>query len=342
MTANVEHLRTLAAVVDGGTFEVAAASLHITPSAVSQRIKALEQQSGRVLVRRSKPVEPTEAGTVLLRLARQLTLLEAEATAALADDASAGSTPVPLVVNADSLATWVLPALARLDGIAFELVVDDQEHTLDRLRDGTAMAAIGSDPEPVQGCVAHPLGSMVYRAAASPAFVSRWCPEGWTPHAAAVAPMLVFDRKDALQDRYLDTFAPGARPPRHFIPASTQFVDAAVLGLGWGMLPDLQADALVGEGRLVVLDDTRVAEVPLYWHQWSLRSTALDSVAAAIAEEAARTLRPPAGRTPGAAAGRTAGAPAEGTPGAAAGRAGPTASPAPGRARPRTGQRSPA
>lgn len=326
MAANIEHLRTLAAVLDSGTFEAAAASLHITPSAVSQRIKALEEQSGRVLVRRSKPAEPTEAGTVLLRLARQLTLLEAEATAALADDASAASTPVPLVVNADSLATWVLPALARLDGIAFELVVDDQEHTLDRLRDGTAMAAIGSDPEPVQGCIAHPLGSMVYRATASPAFVARWCPDGWTPQAAAAAPMLVFDRKDALQDRYLDAFAPAARPPRHFIPASTQFVDAALLGLGWGMLPDLQADALVAEGRLLVLDETRVAEVPLYWHQWSLRSTALDTVAAAIAEDAVRTLTPPSVRTPG--------SPASRTPGA-------TASRAPGRGRPRTGPRSP-
>jgi len=308
--ANVEHLRTLAAVVDGGTFEAAAAALHITPSAVSQRIKALEEQSGRVLVRRSKPVAPTEAGSILLRLARQLTLLEAEAAAELAgDDDEATATPLPLVVNADSLATWVLPALARLDGVAYELAIDDQEHTLDRLRDGTALAAIGSDPEPVQGCTSRPLGSMVYRATASPAFVARWCPDGWSPEAAAVAPMLVFDRKDALQDRYLDAFAPGARPPRHYIPASTQFVEAAVHGLGWGMLPDLQADALVASGALVVLDDERTAEVPLYWHQWSLRSAALDAVAAAIGEEARRVLRP-------------------------------TGSPARGRARPRSDRRS--
>lgn len=310
MAANVEHLRTLAAVVDGGTFEAAAAALHITPSAVSQRIKALEEQSGRVLVRRSKPVAPTGAGSVLLRLARQLTLLEAEAAAELAgDDDEAAATPLPLVVNADSLATWVLPALARLDGVAYELAIDDQEHTLDRLRDGTALAAIGSDPEPVQGCTSRPLGSMVYRATASPAFVARWCPDGWSPEAAAVAPMLVFDRKDALQDRYLDVFAPGARPPRHYIPASTQFVEAAVHGLGWGMLPDLQADALVASGALVVLDDSRTAEVPLYWHQWSLRSAALDAVAAAIGEEARRVLRP-------------------------------TGSPARGRARPRSDRRS--
>ncbi|MGH1549142.1 LysR family transcriptional regulator ArgP [Leifsonia poae] len=308
MVTNREHLRTLAAVVDGGSFENAAAALHVTPSAVSQRIKALEEQSGRVLVRRSKPAAVTEAGSVLLRLARQLALLEAEADAALAG--GPGRTAIALVVNADSLATWVLPALAGVDAIAFELVLDDQEHTPDRLRDGTAMAAIGSDPEPVQGCIARPLGSMTYRAVASPAFAARWCSDGWTPEAAAVAPVLVFDRKDALQDRYLTAFAPGARPPRHFVPASTQFVEAAVLGLGWGMLPDLQAAHLVADGSLVVLDGERVEEVPLYWHQWSLRSAALDAVAAAIEAEAVRVLD------------------------------GATASPAPGRARRRTGPRS--
>jgi LysR family transcriptional regulator (chromosome initiation inhibitor) len=291
MGTNVEHLRTLAAVVDDGTFEAAAASLHITPSAVSQRIKALEEQSGRVLVRRSKPVEPTEAGSVLLRLARQLILLEAEATAALRKSEEGAITALPLVVNADSLATWVLPALARLEGVAFELTLDDQEHTLDRLRDGTAMAAIGSDPEPVQGCTVQPLGSMIYRPVASRSFAERWCPDGWTPETAAVAPVLVFDRKDALQDRYLSTFAPGVQPPRHFVPASTEFVHAARLGLGWGMLPDLQAAAFVADGSLVVLDESGIAEVPLFWHQWSLRSAALDTVATAIAEEANQVLQ---------------------------------------------------
>ena len=117
--------------------------------------------------------------------------------------------------------------------------------------------------------------------------------------------MLVFDRKDALQDRYLAAFAPSARPPRHFIPASTQFVDATVLGLGWGMLPDLQADALVADGALVVLDDDHIEEVPLYWHQWSLRSTALDAVAEAIAGESARVLRPTGSRGRGRARPRT-------------------------------------
>ncbi|GAB3580315.1 LysR family transcriptional regulator ArgP [Leifsonia lichenia] len=291
MDASTDQLRTLAAVVDHGTFDRAAAALHITPSAVSQRMRSLESQVGRVLVRRSKPIEPTEAGRVLLTLARQVALLESEAVDALGGD-EAGAVPrIPLVVNADSLATWVLPALAELGDIAFDIVLDDQEHTLDRLRDGTAMAAISSDREPVQGCTVTRLGAMRYRAAASPAFAARWLPDGWTAEAMAAAPMLVFDRKDALQDRYLAAHAPGAHPPRHYVPASSEFVRAAELGLGWGMLPDLQTAAQLASGGLVVLDDADPVDVPLFWHQWSLQSSTLAAVASTLAAAAARALR---------------------------------------------------
>lgn len=301
MDASTDQLRTLAAVIDHGTFERAAAALRITPSAVSQRMRALETQTGRVLVRRSKPIEPTDAGRILLRLARQVALLESEAVDALgAGEAGSGAAQsgesvarpsIPLVVNADSLSTWVLPALAELPDIAFDIVLDDQEHTLDRLRDGTAMAAISSDHAPVQGCTVTPLGAMRYRAAASPAFVDRWLPGGWTPEAMAAAPMLVFDRKDALQDRYLAAHARGAHPPRHYVPASTEFVRAAELGLGWGMLPDLQTEAQLAEGRLVVLDAAHPIDVPLFWHQWSLESATLAAVATTLAAVAARALR---------------------------------------------------
>jgi LysR family transcriptional regulator (chromosome initiation inhibitor) len=291
MELSAEHLRTIAAVVDHGTFERAAAALHITPSAVSQRMKALEQRAGRVLVQRTKPIVATSAGHALLRLARQLALLESEASALLDGHDASGRASVSLVVNADSLATWALPALASVDGVSFDIALDDQEHTLDRLRDGTAMAAITSDAEAVQGCTVAPLGSMRYRAVASPAFVARHAAEGWTPTAMKTAPMLVFDRKDALQDRYLHTRAPGAHPPRHYVPASTEFVRAAALGLGWGMLPDLQSAPLLEDGSLVLLDPDHVLDVPLYWQQWSLRSSTLAVVADALRDAAHRSLR---------------------------------------------------
>lgn len=293
MDATTEQLRTLAAVIEHGTFDRAAEALHVTSSAVSQRIKALEQQTGRVLLLRTKPARPTKSGSVVVRLARQVALLESEAMDELGLEGGGARPRIPLVINADSLATWVLPALAGIDRTSFEVTIDDQDHSIDRLREGTAMAAITSNPNPVQGCIARPLGIMRYRAVASRAFAEQWLPDGFTDQALSAAPVVVFDRKDALQDRYLERrLGPGAAlPPRHYVPASADFLRAIELGFGWGMLPDLQASDAIAAGALVVLDDERHMDVPLYWQQWSVESATLTRIAASLQKAAAARLR---------------------------------------------------
>lgn len=292
-----EHLETLAAVVAGGTFDAAARRLSITPSAVSQRIKALEQQLGRVVVVRSKPIRATESGAALLRLAQQVIVLEHETASELGLGAGSEGTStlvVPLAVNADSMATWLLPALAEVAAqhpVAFELHRDDQEYTAALLADGTVMAAVTSDSKPVAGCTVTPLGRMRYRPVATPEFAARWFSRGVDAAALATAPLIDFDRKDELQTRYLRSVTRRAvSPPRHLVPASADFAAAVSLGLGWGMLPDLQADAGRAAGALVTLDDSRSIAVPLYWQQWNLRSTLLDRVAAAVVGHARAAL----------------------------------------------------
>jgi LysR family transcriptional regulator (chromosome initiation inhibitor) len=289
-----EQLETLAAVVAAGTFDAAAERLSITPSAVSQRIKALEQQLGRVVVVRSKPIRATESGTALLRLVQQLAALEHEAASELGIAESAGSVSIPLAVNADSMATWLLPALAEVAGahpVVFELHRDDQEYTAALLAAGTVMAAVTSDSRPVAGCTVAPPGQMLYHPVASPAFASRWFPDGPSASALAVAPLVAFDRKDELQSRYLRAVTRhDVAPPRHFVPASADFAVAVELGLGWGMLPEAQSAAALRSGALVVLDPSRTVAVPLYWQQWNLRSTALDAVAAAVVAHARAAL----------------------------------------------------
>src|SRR5512133_1533507 len=174
----LDQLGTLLALIEEGTFDAAARSLHITASAVSQRVKALEQSCGRVLVQRTTPVVLTDAGAHVLRYARQVELLEADTVRALRGAGPAGqAVRVSLAVNADSLATWFLAALAgvadELD-VAFDLHREDQEHTLSLLRSGAVMAAVTSSRETIQGCVTEPLGRMRYRAVATPAFARRW------------------------------------------------------------------------------------------------------------------------------------------------------------------------
>jgi LysR family transcriptional regulator, chromosome initiation inhibitor len=264
-------LRTLATAVDLGTFEAAARELHVTPSAVSQRIKALETRVGRVLVHRVKPLEATEAGQVLVRLAAQQELLEREAVAELLEDEDAGEeTPyaaVPLAVNSDALHTWLIDALVAVQAehrVTFELVREDQSRTAERLRRGDVMAALTSDPRPVPGCRVVRLGRMRYRAVATPEWVRAHLPEGPTPSALAHAPVIVFDRSDTLQHDFLRRVTRRRlAPPATYIPSVAQFENAVRKGMGWGMLLDLEAGDALRRGTLVELVPGRRVDVPL-------------------------------------------------------------------------------
>jgi LysR family transcriptional regulator (chromosome initiation inhibitor) len=291
----LDQVRTLLATVDEGTFDAAARVLRVTPSAVSQRIKALEQRTGRVLLLRTKPVELTGSGEVVVRFARQLARLERDASAELGLSGTPGPTRLSVAVNADSLATWFLPALTAAAAelpICFDLHREDQDHTTRLLRQGLVMAAVTSSPHPVQGCTVRTLGRMRYHAVAAPGFAARHLAHGPLPEVLGAAPVVVFDRKDDLQDGFLRRLAPGGPVPsaRHCVPASEAYVEAVVAGLGWGVVPEAQAAPHRRSGALVDLAPRLPVDVPLYWQQWKLDSPALNVLATAVAEAAAAAL----------------------------------------------------
>lgn len=282
----LDLVRTLLAVVDEGTFDAAAGALHVTPSAVSQRVKALEQRVGRVLLIREKPVRPTESGEVIVRFARQLSRLEHDAHAALGLTGAGEATRVSIAVNADSLATWFLPALTRVPEElrpCYELLREDEQHTARLLREGLVMAAVTSAPDAVAGCSVRALGRMRYLPVAAPAFARRWCGVGsGVPLEEAIvdAPVVFFDRRDEFQDAFVRRLT-GGRPAsarRHYVPTSEGFVDAVVSGMGWGMVPATQAEPLLAAGRLVGLAPERAMDAPLFWQQWKLDSPDRKSV----------------------------------------------------------------
>jgi len=297
VTFTTDQLTTLITVLGEGTFERAADALHITPSAVSQRIKAMEQVAGRVLVQRANPAVATEAGESVARYARQVDLLARELDREFCGEFPAGAgepaTPFAVAVNADSLATWFMPAMAQAHeqfGLIFDVHRDDQEHTAAALRSGTVIAAVTATRQPVQGCVSTPLGFMRYRAVAAPAFARRWFPEGRLD-ALDRAPLVDFDRKDHLQQDFVRQQAGhDHQGPRHLIPTSADFAQAVTAGLGWGMLPDAQCSAGLSRGRLVDLAPGTAAEVHLYWQRWNLHSALLDGVTATVLAAAAGEL----------------------------------------------------
>ncbi|WP_340540160.1 LysR family transcriptional regulator ArgP [Nocardioides sp. GXZ039] len=288
-----DQLAALAAIVDQGTFEAAARSLHVTTSAVSQRIRGLEAAVGQVVVRRATPCVPTPAGEVLVRLARQTALLNAEARAEL----TAGSrsrVDLPIAVNADSLATWFRVALrevASWDDVALRIHVEDQAYSADLLRRGDVLGAVTSDPVAVQGCVVETLGALRYRPAASPEFAERW--RHGRGYDWAAMPVVVFNEKDALQHELLAARGVAVPPVVHRVPTSADFHEAIRLGLGWGLLPTPQLAPDLAAGDLVSLSARDHVDVALYWQRWRLDSPMLRRLGEAVRAAAAGTLRSP-------------------------------------------------
>jgi LysR family transcriptional regulator, chromosome initiation inhibitor len=290
MSYNPAGVEALVAIADHGTFDAAARSLSVTPSAVSQRIRALEREVGQVVVRRGTPCEPTEAGAALVRLGRQIRLLDDEARAVLRDHH--GQVAVTVAVNADSLATWfrnVLVEVGARDDLALRLVVEDQAYTAALLRSGEALAAVTSDPHPVRGCRSEHLGVLRYRPAATPELAERW--RTGRGHDWQRMPVVVFNAKDALQHDVLRARGVSEPDTVHLVPTSADFHEAVRRGLGWGMLPEPQLLPDLEAGRLVTLGGRTHHDIHLYWQRWRIDSAALATLTDVVRRAAATTLR---------------------------------------------------
>lgn len=291
-------LEALAAVIREGSFERAAQRLHVTPSAISQRIKQLEERLGQVLVLRGSPCTGTEAGQRLCLHLEQVALLEhalrRDNPKLLAD------APIPtlkLAVNADSLSTWFMDAMATFTAGGPELLdlrIDDQEHTGERLRRGEVIAAVTASSASIAGCNSWPLGTMRYVAASSPEFVARHFAQGVTATALARAPVMVYDRKDRLQDQWLQATGLAARghAPRHFLPSNFGYVRACEVGMGWGMHPEVLIRRQLQQGTLVPLLPHSELRVPLYWAHPRSAQAALERLTQCVMA-AARAWLPP-------------------------------------------------
>ncbi|MDZ4096276.1 MAG: LysR family transcriptional regulator ArgP [Paracoccaceae bacterium] len=287
------QLTALAAVHRRGSFDLAAAQLGLTPSAISQRVKALEERMGCLLIRRGQPCMATEPGLRLILHLDEVILLESALSSDLPNP-EPGLTTLRIAVNADSLATWVIPALAATDGLLFDLVIDDQDHSQDWLRRGEVAGAITSHPGPLQGCDTVALGALRYRATASPGYCAKWLPQGATAEALARAPALTFSDKDSLQGAWL-LRQTGQRFafPTHRMASSHAFVDAALAGLGWGMNPEPLVAAHLAAARLIDIAPGNPLDVALHWQFTRRIAPALAPLTQALRTAAAHVLRHP-------------------------------------------------
>jgi LysR family transcriptional regulator (chromosome initiation inhibitor) len=295
----VDHaqLRALTAVIREGSFERAAAALNVTPSAVSQRVRALEERVGRLLVRRTAPATVTADGQILVHLAEQTALLEHDALdrlGMLEDDLP--QTSIFVAVNHDSLETWFVEAatdFSHRTRTTLDMRSEDQDHTAALLREGSVLGAVTTLAEAAQGCHLHALGSMRYAATCSPEFHARYFGRGVTPAAMAVAPVLVFNRKDAMQARFARKIMRGApwQPPTWWLPSSRAFVRATLEGLGWTMNPMPLVHDELEAGRLVLLKTRAWEDVPLFWQHWRVNSVVMQALTDCVLRAAQGLVR---------------------------------------------------
>ncbi|MHA6262773.1 LysR family transcriptional regulator ArgP [Arenibacterium sp. CAU 1754] len=289
-----DHLNALAAILRRGSFEAAAADLSVTPSAISQRIKAFEDRIGASLINRGSPCTATPVGARLAKHAEDVGLLENQLSRELSLDMPAGQTILRIAVNADSLATWFVNAMANVPDVLFDLVIDDQDYSADWLKRGEVSAAITASGKPVAGCDAIALGSQRYIATASPAFFKHWFADGVTPETLAVAPCLTFNAKDSLQRAWIEArFDRRLSPPAHYLPSTHAFVDAARAGVGWGMNPEPLVRGPVRNGRLVPLIPKTPLDVPLTWQVSRIMAPALAPLTRTVLAAAAKRLVQP-------------------------------------------------
>lgn len=300
-------LMALTAVVEHGGFERAAQVLGLSQSAVSQRIKLLESRVGAPVLLRTTPPAPTPAGQRLLNHMQQVRLLERDLQQDIPmGEEGQGPARLRIALNADSLATWWAQAVAPLceEGqLLFDLLTDDQEVGLRRMRSGEVAGCVCATPTPVAGARALKLGTMRYLAVARTDFAQRYFnaatrrrvsergakravpPQDWSR-----LPAIVFGPDDRLQHRFLADLGYAGEFPAHFCPSSEGFVRLLCAGMGWGMVPALQIVPELRSGLLAEIMPGRSVEVPLYWHYWRNGGRLLEQVTAQLASSAPRLL----------------------------------------------------
>ncbi len=298
-TFDSDALECLAAIVEEGGFERAAVRLSITQSAVSQRLRALEAQVGTVLLVRSRPVKATSAGRLLIKHAVQMRLLRADLETDLKDLApSTGAVRederISIAINADSIATWALPALDPLvhAGLPLEIITDDQDFTHEWLREGQVLGCVTTLKQALRGCKVQSLGAMQYVAVASAEYAQAHCPQGLTPHNFRSIPFVAFNRKDDLPTEFVSRALNLRRVSlsQRFVPSSEGQVRAVLAGWGASIVPELLVGGLLESGQLVNLAPDMRLPVSLYWHCWNLDSEVIDRLTQALSGAATRLL----------------------------------------------------
>lgn len=294
-----QQLEAFFAVVATRNFGAAAVKLSVTRSAISQRIKALEEAFGvPLLVRDGNIITP--AGESLLRHIRAIKVLEADTLQSIKPTHS-DRVEISIAVNADSLATWfeaVAWTIAERS-VSLELIVDDQDYTLPLLASGQAIGCVSTSRDSPTGFIGEYLGAMEYECVANPEFVGKFFSQGFGLHGVLSAPAVLYNRKDGLHSMFLERFLNLAVKSyaAHFFPSPVALLSAIERGVGYGLVPSSQARHLIEVGKLIRLAPEHKIAVDLYWHHWETEPANTQEISDLVVRYARQMLVQPADAT---------------------------------------------
>ncbi|MDK9764431.1 LysR family transcriptional regulator ArgP [Vibrio sp. D420a] len=280
-------LEALDSVVNQRSFERAAEHLYISQSAVSQRIKQLEKWLAQPVLIRETPARPTPAGKKLLGLYRRVRLLEHELVPELMNEESSQALSVSIATNADSLATWLLPALSdvmKTRQVELNMAIHGEARTIAKLKNGEVAGAISLESQAIPGCRADYLGRMDYVCVANPEFYQRYFSEGVNYATLMRAPAVSYDQYDDLHKKFLhDHFnVPRDAVINHTVGSSEAFVRIAMSGVAYCLIPRLQIVEELESGSLIDITPGFLLSYRIYWHHWQLESGVLKEISQAI------------------------------------------------------------
>lgn len=273
-------IEALDAVMSYGSFERAAVRLNITQSAVSQRIKQLEKFVSQPVLIRLNPLSLTPVGRKLVELNRKVEMLEQELVPELTNQATQTPVSISIASNSDSLATWLLPALSDLlldHNVELTIQTAIESRALDKLKNGEVAGSISIYPEALTGCNSEYLGKMEYLCVATPSFYQRYFSSGVNASTLSKAPIVRFNQYDTMHvDFLVNNFAVNPRLlHQHYVESSEAFVKFALSGAASCLIPRIQIENDISEGRLIEITPGVSHENHIYWHHWQLETGVL-------------------------------------------------------------------
>ncbi|MDP2561146.1 LysR family transcriptional regulator ArgP [Psychrobium sp. 1_MG-2023] len=275
MKFDYKLLEALSTVIEQQSFELAARKLFISQSAVSQRIKLLEETVTQPVLIRSQPLMATPIGEHLLTHYKMVRQLEDDLLPELLPEAPRKPIKVSLAVNADSIATWFIEAITPIlksHLVELDLIIKNESKTIEKLRSGEAVGAVSNQQKSLPGYQSFYLGDMRFILVASPEFVARYFPKGIKPSSLKLAPGISYDTVDDMHVKFIEQhFKIEAKDYFcHSVRSSEAFVALAKQGAAYCLVPELQVKAELEQGLLVNLCPDKVLTQSLYWHSWVL------------------------------------------------------------------------